>query len=247
MQRRGLKPRRQRSARKLGRKNWRRKGGGRDGWVRKYRHPVRGEGRAAAGAWSLRDHCLQFKSGRFACMTAVKARPCSSLKSQPSMPDQPETPKGKTVGNYDPALVLAKATLRAISVIGGSLASCRCCSTAGKTKHRNAMALLRGTTSRFRKPLRYRRRRQRRVLGVVSILRSIMERTHRDEKLRAAANILANLLLKPGDQAKVSYDELDHLIRRVEALVYWGDHCAWRRPAHLGGAAPRSQCRRDWL
>ena len=45
-----------------------------------------------------------------------------------------------------------------------------------------------------------------------------MERTHRDEKLRAAANILANLLLKPGDQAKVSYDELDHLIRCVDAL-----------------------------
>jgi hypothetical protein len=46
----------------------------------------------------------------------------------------------------------------------------------------------------------------------------IMERTHRDEKLRAAANILANLLLKQGDLAKVSYDELDHLIRCVDAL-----------------------------
>jgi hypothetical protein len=45
-----------------------------------------------------------------------------------------------------------------------------------------------------------------------------MERTHREDKLRAAANILANLLLKPGDQAKVSYEELDHLIRCVDAL-----------------------------
>jgi hypothetical protein len=45
-----------------------------------------------------------------------------------------------------------------------------------------------------------------------------MERTHREDKLRAAANILANLLLKPGDRAKVSYEELDHLIRCVDAL-----------------------------
>lgn len=31
-------------------------------------------------------------------------------------------------------------------------------------------------------------------------------------------NILANLLLRPGDQAKSSYDELDHLVRCVESL-----------------------------
>jgi hypothetical protein len=47
---------------------------------------------------------------------------------------------------------------------------------------------------------------------------SIAQRTHREEKLRAAANMLANLLLKPGDEAKVSYDELDHLIRCVDSL-----------------------------
>jgi hypothetical protein len=45
-----------------------------------------------------------------------------------------------------------------------------------------------------------------------------MEYTHREEKLRAAANILANLLPKPGDQAKVSYEELDHLIRCLDAF-----------------------------
>jgi hypothetical protein len=41
LQRRGLRPRRERSARKLGRKNWRRKGGGRDGRGRRCRHLVR--------------------------------------------------------------------------------------------------------------------------------------------------------------------------------------------------------------
>jgi hypothetical protein len=45
LQRRRLKPSRERRARKLGRKNWRKKGGGRDGWGIKCRHPVRGEGR----------------------------------------------------------------------------------------------------------------------------------------------------------------------------------------------------------
>jgi hypothetical protein len=45
-----------------------------------------------------------------------------------------------------------------------------------------------------------------------------MARTHRDEKLHAAANILATLLLKQGDHARVSYNELDHLIRCVDAL-----------------------------
>jgi hypothetical protein len=47
---------------------------------------------------------------------------------------------------------------------------------------------------------------------------SIFARTHQEEKLRAAANLLANLLLRPCDSAKVSYQELDHLIRCVDAL-----------------------------
>ena len=46
----------------------------------------------------------------------------------------------------------------------------------------------------------------------------IGERTHREEKLHAAANILANLLLRAGDPAKSSYEELDHLVRCVDAL-----------------------------
>lgn len=43
-------------------------------------------------------------------------------------------------------------------------------------------------------------------------------RSHREEKLRAAAALLANLLLRPGDPSKASYEELDHLARCVEAL-----------------------------
>lgn len=43
-------------------------------------------------------------------------------------------------------------------------------------------------------------------------------RSQREEKLRAAANLLANLLLKTSDPAKVSYEELDHFVRCLDAL-----------------------------
>jgi hypothetical protein len=42
--------------------------------------------------------------------------------------------------------------------------------------------------------------------------------TNRDEKLRAAANILANFFLKPVDPAKSSFQELDHLLHCVDTL-----------------------------
>ena len=43
-------------------------------------------------------------------------------------------------------------------------------------------------------------------------------RTHREEKLRAAVELIANLLLRPGDSDKLSYTELDHFSRCVENL-----------------------------
>jgi hypothetical protein len=46
----------------------------------------------------------------------------------------------------------------------------------------------------------------------------VIIRSHREEKLRAAAALLANLLLRPGDPGKVPYEELDHLVRCLDAL-----------------------------
>ena len=43
-------------------------------------------------------------------------------------------------------------------------------------------------------------------------------RSHNDEKLRAATNLIANILLKDGDIEKLSYTELDHFARCVENL-----------------------------
>ncbi len=46
----------------------------------------------------------------------------------------------------------------------------------------------------------------------------VVIRSHRDEKLRAAAALLANILLRPGDPQKSSYEELDHFVRCLDAL-----------------------------
>jgi hypothetical protein len=47
---------------------------------------------------------------------------------------------------------------------------------------------------------------------------ALAKKTNRDEKLRAAANILANALLPVGDPNKSSFTELDHLMHCVDAL-----------------------------
>ncbi|HEX4117727.1 MAG TPA: hypothetical protein VHX99_02905 [Rhizomicrobium sp.] len=46
----------------------------------------------------------------------------------------------------------------------------------------------------------------------------VIIRSQREEKLRIAANLLANVTLKEGDQEKVPYTELDHLVRCLDSL-----------------------------
>ena len=46
----------------------------------------------------------------------------------------------------------------------------------------------------------------------------LIVRTHQDAKLRGAANLLANLLLKEGDSQKLDYTELDHFFRSLDSL-----------------------------
>lgn len=45
-----------------------------------------------------------------------------------------------------------------------------------------------------------------------------VQRTHYDEKIRAAVNVLANACLSDDDSEKLSYIELDHFSRAVEQL-----------------------------
>jgi hypothetical protein len=52
----------------------------------------------------------------------------------------------------------------------------------------------------------------------------LTKRNRREEKLHAAADLMANLLLRPGDPGKVPYEESDHLVRCVDALSDAGRH-----------------------
>ncbi|MCK4303964.1 MAG: hypothetical protein KAY24_06975 [Candidatus Eisenbacteria sp.] len=46
----------------------------------------------------------------------------------------------------------------------------------------------------------------------------VIVRSHREERLRGAANLLANMLLRPDDRDKLSYTALDHFVRCLETL-----------------------------
>jgi hypothetical protein len=46
----------------------------------------------------------------------------------------------------------------------------------------------------------------------------VSNRSYREEKLRTAANILANMFLKAGDPSKSPYEELDHFMRCLDTL-----------------------------
>jgi len=46
----------------------------------------------------------------------------------------------------------------------------------------------------------------------------VMARSHNEVKLRAAAGLVANILLRPSDPDRLSYTELDHFARALDAL-----------------------------
>jgi hypothetical protein len=46
----------------------------------------------------------------------------------------------------------------------------------------------------------------------------VVVRSHNEERIKAAANLLSNILLKNGDNQKLPYTELDHFARALESL-----------------------------
>jgi hypothetical protein len=64
----------------------------------------------------------------------------------------------------------------------------------------------------------------------------VMVRSHHEEKLQAAA-LLANLLLRPGDPNKCSYEELDHFVRCLDALSI-GAIAVLGAARHIAATAP---------
>lgn len=119
----------------------------------------------------------------------------------------------------DIALVLLKSGLNAVPLVGGSIASLLdFVPTAHQQNLEKSVVLFCQRLTDLEHRIDVEAVSKEEFAELFQTTAHIMERTHRDEKLQAAANILANLLLKPGDPAKSPYEELDHLIRCVDGL-----------------------------
>jgi hypothetical protein len=128
-------------------------------------------------------------------------------------------PADKPEWHYDPGLVLAKALLNAIPCVGGSLASLiEFVPTASQRNTEKAIGFFNERLTNLENRVDVDAVDKEEFSELFQSFSRTIQRSHREEKLRAAANILANLLLKPDDPSKVSYDELDHLIRCIDAL-----------------------------
>jgi hypothetical protein len=135
------------------------------------------------------------------------------------------------VGAYLPAklepvdhiLSLLKATLGFVSPLGGALASLigDYVPSAAQRANDKAFELL------FRKVAKLQDSKiamdtstinKEEFAELYKRFQGVTANTNREEKLRAAANIVANALLPPGHPSKSTYTELDHLMHCVDAL-----------------------------
>ena len=120
----------------------------------------------------------------------------------------------------DHALIFIKAGLNAVPMVGGSIAS-----LIGDYVPLSTQRSIEQATEMLRKKLVSLEGR----IDVEAVNKDefselfkscylVVVRTTQESKLRAASAILANILLKEGDAEKLSYTELDHFIRCLDAL-----------------------------
>lgn len=120
----------------------------------------------------------------------------------------------------DHALALVKAGLSGIPVVGGSIASLvgDYIPTATQKSIDQALEFLRCHLEELDDRIDVEAVNKDDFSELFKSCYLSIVRSHREEKLRAAAAILANLLLREGDPDKCSYTELDHFSRCVETL-----------------------------
>jgi hypothetical protein len=134
-----------------------------------------------------------------------------------SIPKKPPAPSVKRRLKH--ALAGVKGVLNLIPAVGGALAS-----LVGDYVPTSTQQSMVKTTELLREKLT----RQEDRIDINAVIKEdfaelfkscylIIIRSNREEKLRAAAALLANLLLRPGDPNKASYEELDHLVRCLDA------------------------------
>ena len=136
------------------------------------------------------------------------------------------TPRHMNVGRQmkksksEHALALVKAGLSGIPVVGGSIASLvgDYVPTATQKSQDRASELLRSRLEELDDRIDLEAVDRQEFAELFKSCYLSIVRSHREEKLRAATAILANLLLREGDPDKCSYTELDHFSRCVETL-----------------------------
>jgi hypothetical protein len=120
----------------------------------------------------------------------------------------------------DHGIAAAKALLNAIPVVGGSLASLvgDYIPTSTELARENAIALLQEKLVALGDRIDVEAVDKEDFAELFRLYYHIISQTNREEKLHAAGSVLSNLLLRPGDPQKCSYQELDHLMRCIDAL-----------------------------
>ena len=122
--------------------------------------------------------------------------------------------------NPDHVLAIVKATLSAVPCIGGPLASLvgDYIPTATEKSKARAFDLLRQQVEALGDRIDIEVVNKDDFAELFKTCYLAIVRSHRESKLKASTAIIANLLLRDGDPCKLTFTELDHFSRCVEAL-----------------------------
>lgn len=120
----------------------------------------------------------------------------------------------------DVALIPFKAALNMVPIVGGSLASLinDCMARFQQEAMKKAAEFLKQKVAELEKRIDTEAINKDDFAELFGKYTALAATTGREDKLRAASNILANALLPPGDPHKSPFDELDHLMHCVGAL-----------------------------
>lgn len=142
----------------------------------------------------------------------------------------------------DHALALFKAALNAVPLVGGSVASLLgdYVPTSRQRAVEKVAELLTEKILDIERRIDVQSIDQERFADLYGTFEALVMKTNREEKLSAAANILANAVLPLSDPNRSPSDELDHLMHCTDALssgaiALLGASIQVRTPRHASG------------
>lgn len=143
----------------------------------------------------------------------------------------------------DHALAAFKAVLNSVPVVGGSIASLLgdYVPSSRQRATEKAAEMLAEKMADIEERIDSKAIDQEQFADLFGQFEALLAKTNREEKLRAAVNILANALLPANDPNKSPFDELDHLMHCLDALssgaiAVLGASIQIRAPNHASGA-----------